>query len=580
MRNIFLGIDLGTTNCRVAVINRRLDPNNETIENLDIPQFIHDRRMCYKDITNLPSVVYFDSPTDSYVGQYAKQDMLVRRPEQTVRSIKRLMGRTWTYSPFPEMTPKMNWSPEGISAILLRKLKLAIEANKEISNIKEAVITVPASFDNRQREATKDAAALAGFDREKITLIDEPTAAILDYVFSQINLIDSYISLEKPQNILVFDMGGGTCDVSIVKTEPQKDGLSFTILARSRYTELAGNDFDLKLAAYLLNIFQQHNGKEIQDLTINQQREAFSTLLELSEDLKVSISKRLWECMVYFEDLAKLEEVVISHPGRKIEYGEDLIGKVPPLTLGYFSHFERIWKAYFNPDRSCVNTIYAPINSALEEAFPDIPDPRKNVDLILLHGGMCKLKVIGAKVKDYFPDNIRVAETPDLMNSVARGAAIYDVMLNGSSTNTFGKIRMRKQPVFESVFWEHYGSGLQEIIPKTAAPGDEKEIELLKVPKTRPSRIPVSLYHGFRPDDPFVTLDQELTIDFHSPPKEGDTVYLRWRILEDRTIEYKWRLENGELLPLRRLASQGRGVSDNAQDLDSQKSMLKKINIY
>lgn len=572
MRSVFVGIDLGTTNCKIAVVNRREDPHNEAVENLDVPQFLSGREESARGVPYVPSVVYFDSPTEVYVGQYAKQDMLVRRPERTVRSIKRLMGRTWTYTPFSGM----NWSPQGISAIILRKLKQAAEYRLQ-QPLEAAIITVPASFDSRQREATLDAADLAGFDRPQITLIDEPTAAILDYVAKQIGRRASYISFERPQVILVFDMGGGTLDVSIVQIEPQGNELSLRILARSRYTELAGNDFDLRLAAYLLNVFERSGGQRVADLPIRQAREVMSTLMGLAEDLKVAISKRLRESMVYREDLSYLQkgEVCINQPAREIQYGEEILGQVPELTMGYNAHFESIWAPFFNPDPEQVSAIYAPINSALSEAFPNASDPRQHVDLVLLHGGMCELAVIGARVQAYFP-GVRIDETPDLMNSVARGAAIYDAMLNGSSTGTFGDIRMHEQPVFEAVFLERYRHGLQELVPKTATPGHEGEVPL-KVHAGRPSRLPISLYHGFRPDDPFVTLDREVAITFDLPPKEGDTIYLGWRVLEDRTIEYWWRPENGQLRPLRHLASQGRDIAEDMQDLSSQRQLLNRL---
>jgi len=572
MRNVFVGIDLGTTNCKIAVVNRRADSDNETVDDLYIPQFLSGREWSARGVPYLPSVVYFDSPTEAYVGQYAKRDMFVRRPERAVRSIKRLMGHIWTFAPFEGM----NWSPQGISAIILRKLKQAAEDRLQ-QPIETAVITVPASFDSRQREATLDAADLAGFDRSQITLIDEPTAAILDYVAKWIGRQVSYIGFERPQVILVFDMGGGTLDVSIVQTEPQADGLSLRILARSRYTELAGNDFDMHLAAYLLNVFERSIGRQIADMPIRWAREAMSTLLNLAEDLKIAISRRLRESMVYWEDLSRLErgEVRIKQPAREIQYGEDVLGQVPELTLGYNTHFERIWAPFFNPDPEQVSTIYAPINSALSEAFPEASDPRQHVDLVLLHGGMCELPIVGAHVQAYFP-GVRVDETPDLMNSVARGAAIYDVMLNGSSAGAFGDIQMYKQPVFEAVFLERYRHGLQELVPKTSAPDDEGEVPL-KVPAGRPSRLPVSLYHGFRPDDPFVTLDRELAIAFEFPPKEGETIYLGWRVLKDRTIEYWWRPENGTPQLLRNLASQGRDIADDAQGLSGQRELLDRL---
>jgi molecular chaperone DnaK len=575
MRSLFIGIDLGTTNCKIAFVNRRADPSNETVENLRIPQFLSNREeWSAQGVPYLPSVVYFHSPTEAFVGQYAKRYMVVSRPERTLRSIKRLMGRIWAFAPFEGM----NWSPQGISAIILRKLRQAAEERLQ-QPIEAAVITVPASFDSRQREATLDAADLAGFDRSQITLIDEPTAAILDYVAKQIRRQVSYIGLERPHVILVFDMGGGTLDVSIVQTEPQEDGLSLRILARSRYTELAGNDFDMRLAAYLLNVFEETNGLQVADLPTRRARETMSTLVNLAEDLKIAISKRLRESMVYWEDLSRLErgEVRIEQAAREIQYGETILGQVPELTLGYNAHFERIWAPFFNPDPEQVSTIYAPIKSALSEAFPDASDPRQCVDLVLLHGGMCELPIIGARMHAYFP-GVRVDETPDLMNSVARGAAIYDVFLDGSRAGTFGDIRMREQPVFEAVFLERYRHGLQELVPKTAAPGDEGEMPL-KVPAGRPSRLPVSLYHGFRPNDPFVTLDRELAIAFDLPPKEEETVYLGWRVLEDRTIEYWWRLEGGSPHPLRPLASQGRDIAHDAQNLSSQRALIDRLTI-
>lgn len=576
MRSLFVGIDLGTTNCKISVVNRREDPHNEVVENLDIPQFLSGRVESARGVPYLPSVVYFDSPTEAYVGEYAKQDMLVRHPERTVRSIKRLMGRTWTYSPFPDTYPEITWLPRGISALILRKLKQAAEYRLH-QPIQVAVITVPASFDSRQREATLEAADLAGFDRTQITLIDEPTAAVLDYVVKQISRQVSHVSFECPQVILVFDMGGGTLDVSIVKTEPHGSELLLRILARSRYTELAGNDFDLRLAAYLLNVFEETNELQVASLPTGPAREVMSALLNLAEDVKIDISKRLRENMVHWDDLSRLEhgEVFITQGSREIQYGEETVGRVAELAMGYHAHFERVWAPFFDLEQEQASTIYAPINSALSEAFPDADDPRQRVNLVLLHGGMCQLPVIGAKVQAFFP-NALLGETPDQMNSVARGAAIYDAILNGRSGGTFGDIRMDKQPVFEAIYLERYLHGLQELVPKTSAPGDTGEFAL-KVPAGRPSRLPISLYHGFGPDDPFLTLDQELAIPFELPPKEGDTVYLCWQVLKDRTIEYEWRSEDGERRPLQRLASQGRDIADDIEDLSGQRELLDRV---
>jgi hypothetical protein len=137
---------------------------------------------------------------------------------------------------------------------------------------------------------------------------------------------------------------------------------------------------------------------------------------------------------------------------------------------------------------------------------------------------------------------------------------------------------MHEQPVFEAVFLERYRHGLQELVPKTAVPGDEGEIPI-SVPGGWPSQLPLSLYHGFRPDDPFVTLDCELAIRFEQPPREGDTIYLGWRVLEDRTISYWWRMEGGPPQSLHDRSTHGHEVAQKEQNLQHQNRILQKLTV-
>jgi hypothetical protein len=246
------------------------------------------------------------------------------------------------------------------------------------------------------------------------------------------------------------------------------------------------------------------------------------------------------------------------------------------MVLGYRSHFSPVWAPFFDSDPEQFSTVYAPVYSALSEAFPDEEEPRDRVELVLLHGGMCQLQTVGAKVKELFP-NARVDETPDTMNSVARGAAIYHTILAGGESSTFGDIRMRRQPVFETVYLEQYRQPFSELVPKTAIPGGEGEIEW-PAPPGYPSRLPISLYHGFRADDPFMTLDQELAIEFEIPPKPGQPIHLGWEVLDDRTIEYWWSLDEGPRRRLRRVASQGRDIA-REQDFVSQSELLDSLDI-
>jgi len=573
-RRVFVGIDLGTSNCKLSYIDRRLDVTSGSTQELQIPQYLDGRQWTEMGIPYLPSAVYFERENLALVGQYAAREMLLRSPERTVRAIKRQMGRMWIYEPFKGVS----WTPQGISAILLRKIKAATEdALKE--TVTAAVITVPASFDSRQREATLGAAQLAGFRRDQIALLDEPSAAILDFANEQLRRRVSYLDFDQPRIILVFDIGGGTLDVSIVRTEPIGRRLKLQIVARSRYTELAGYDFSLRICVYLLNIFERECGVSLADMETRRQRAVLSRLMGIAEDLMKAISSRLRESLVYLDDLSRLDdsEVYVDLEPQEIYDGEDVIGVLPKLRLGYHQPFERLWAPFLDRAPERVSTIYAPIRSALAEAFPDDSQPEARVDLVLQHGGMCMLPAIEAALRAYFPEHVRVMQTPDVMQSVANGAAIYDAMRGSSEPGIFADIQMDTQPIFEAVYLERYHEGLQEVVPKAAVPGQTGEYEI-EVPDGAPSRLLLSLYHGFRSDDPFVTLDREVAVQFERPPRKGDKVHLGWRIKPNRDVEYWWRMEGGEPRELVSLSTRGADLT-TAVSLSSQQNQLQQLQI-
>jgi hypothetical protein len=301
--------------------------------------------------------------------------------------------------------------------------------------------------------------------------------------------------------------------------------------------------------------------------------------MAIAEDLKKAISSRLRESLVYLDDLTRLNdsEVYVDLEPQEISYGEEVIGVLPKLRLGYHRPFERLWVPFFDQSSERVSAIYAPIRSALAEAFPDDPRPETRVDLVLQHGGMCLLLPIGAALRAYFPEQVRVMDTPDLMQSVASGAAIYDAMRGSNEPGIFADIQMDTQPIFEAVFLERYRAGLQEIVPKAAVPGQTEEYAI-EVPDGAPSRLLLSLYHGFRADDPFVTLDREAAIRFEYPPKKGEKVYLCWRIKPNRDVEYWWRMEGGEPRELINLSTRGADLAA-ATNLSSQQDQLRQLQI-
>src|SRR5438874_6669272 len=265
-----VGIDLGTTNSVVAVM--------EAGEPVVIPNAEGGR--------TTPSVVAFTKSGERLVGQLARRQAAVN-PENTVYSIKRFMGRNYgevdrerKQVPYKVVAGKdgrvevevqsQRYTPEQISAMTLQKLKTDAEAYLG-EKVSDAVITVPAYFNDAQRQATKNAGQIAGLN--VLRIINEPTAAALAY------------GLEKKENekILVFDLGGGTFDVSVLEVG---EGV-FEVKATNGATHLGGDDYDRRVVDWLADEFKRDQG-----IDLRQDRQALQRLTEAAEKAKVELSQR------------------------------------------------------------------------------------------------------------------------------------------------------------------------------------------------------------------------------------------------------------------------------------------------
>ena len=241
-----IGIDLGTTNSCVAVM--------EGGESVVIANAEGNR--------TTPSVVAFSKTGERMVGQVAKRQAITN-PERTVSSIKREMG-----SDYKVTVDGKSYTPQEISAMILQKLKADAEAYLG-QTVTEAVITVPAYFTDSQRQATKDAGRIAGLDVKRI--INEPTAAALAYG----------VEKEQSQTIMVYDLGGGTFDVSILEID---DGV-IEVLATAGNNRLGGDDFDECVMKYLVSEFKRTDGVDLSGDKVAMQR-----LKEAAEKAKVELS--------------------------------------------------------------------------------------------------------------------------------------------------------------------------------------------------------------------------------------------------------------------------------------------------
>ena len=372
-----IGIDLGTTNSCVAVMEGR--------EPVVITNSEGKR--------TTPSIVGFVKDGERKIGDPAKRQA-VTNPDKTVYSIKRFMGSTFNETkgehskvPYKIVNQKNNpkvqiedrtYSPQEISAAILQKMKQTAEDYLG-SKVTDAVITVPAYFNDAQRQATKEAGEIAGLNVRRI--INEPTAAALAYGLDK---------MSKDMKIVVFDCGGGTHDVSILEL----GGGVFEVLSTDGDTHLGGDDFDQAIVDWLANEFKNENGGWNDDsMSLQRLREAAEKAkIELSSSQSTEIN------LPYF--------MVIDNQPKHL---------VKTLTR---AKFEQII------DKLVERTI-APCKSALKNAGLSVND----IDEIILVGGSTRIPAIQEAVKKFFGKEPSKGVNPDEV--VALGAAIQGGVLAG-----------------------------------------------------------------------------------------------------------------------------------------------------
>ncbi len=375
-----IGIDLGTTNSCVAVMEggeARVIPNAEGGR-------------------TTPSVVAVSKSGERLVGTVAKRQA-VTNPENTVYSVKRLMGRKFEDAEvdklkraagFPvierdngDAGVKMGdreYSPPEISAMILQKLKADAEAYLGES-VNEAVITVPAYFNDAQRQATRDAGRIAGL--EVLRIINEPTAASLAYG------LDS----KSEETIAVYDLGGGTFDISILEIG---DG-TFQVKATNGDTFLGGDDFDDAVIDYLIAEFKREQGVDLA-----QDRTALQRLKEAAEKAKIELSSaQSTEINLPFitADASGPKHMVMTLTRSKLE---QLVGDLVERTIG--------------PVKACLS---------------DAGVSAQQVDEIVLVGGMTRMPLVQKRVQEFFGKEPHKGVNPDEV--VAIGAAIQAGVLKG-----------------------------------------------------------------------------------------------------------------------------------------------------
>jgi molecular chaperone DnaK len=416
-----VGIDLGTTNSCVAVME---GGKPTVIANAE-------------GFRTTPSVVAFAKNGDRLVGQIAKRQA-VMNPENTFYSVKRFIGRRYdevtheatevSYKVLRDSSGNVKvdcpivskqFAPEEISAQVLRKL--VEDASKYIGEtVTQAVITVPAYFNDSQRQATKDAGKIAGI--EVLRIINEPTAASLAYGFDK----------KSNETILVFDLGGGTFDVSILEVG---DGV-FEVLATSGDTHLGGDDFDKKIVDFLAEEFKKQEGIELR-----KDRQALQRLTEAAEKAKIELSS-------VTQAEINLPFITATQDGPKHL----------DMTLTR-TQFEKLCS-------DLIDRCRVPVENALRDAKLT----KSNIDEVVLVGGSTRIPAVQQIVKQVLGKDPNQSVNPDEV--VAVGAAIQAGVLAGDVT---GILLLDVTPLSLGV--ETLGGVMTKIIPRnTTIPTKKSEV--------------------------------------------------------------------------------------------------------
>jgi len=380
-----IGIDLGTTNSCVSILE---GSKAKVIENSE-----GDR--------TTPSIIAFTEDDEILVGQSAKRQA-VTNPNNTLFAVKRLIGRKFTddvvqkdISMVPYKIVKADngdaWveakgdkkAPPQISAEVLKKMKKTAEEYLG-ETVTEAVITVPAYFNDSQRQATKDAGKIAGLDVKRI--INEPTAAALAYGMDR---------AKGDHTIAVYDLGGGTFDISIIEIADVDGEHQFEVLSTNGDTFLGGEDFDLRLIEYLADEFKKDNGIDLHNDPLALQR-----LKEAAEKAKIELSS------------SQQTEVNLPYITADATGPKHLVVKLTRAKLE--SLVEEL-----------VNASLGPVKIALKDADLSAGD----IDDVILVGGQTRMPMVQKKVTDFFGKDPRKDVNPD--EAVAMGAAIQGAVLAG-----------------------------------------------------------------------------------------------------------------------------------------------------
>ena len=539
----YFGIDLGTTNTVVSKGNVLF---NGLIQSQIIQIMQFDEHKCPTMEFILPSILYVDEFGKEYVGKIAKS-IKTKESKKVLYNTKRYIGtnNTWTLG-------KKEYTAKDVAKHILKTCRESMKRYNKGIDVDNVTITVPASFNTDQIKDTKDAALEIGF--KSVNLIPEPTSALIDFINEQSNLIHNQrqVNLENKTRIMVFDLGGGTCDIAIVDVVQDNRKLEFTEVAIGRYDEIGGIDFDNIVALSKLNEFLLSNNIDYNSLDKDTKENMVRHLRIFAEKAKERISSDV-EMNCYFGE---------SFDHYIMDFYED-----EPVRFSINrDEYDNIITDFFvkskNTNKRSEEEYQKNIVDPILNIFRDYDIDKNSIDYLFLTGGMTKYKVIRENIKDILNiEDSRIINSIDPLSSVAKGAAIYDYYettinkLDKNNTVCKNDIKMKENKfeltrVLAEAIMIDVKNGLPVVIINSnqEVPYEGKLKGVLKT--TSPSGIEINLYAGMNQYDSKMRIQRKYKAYFNTPKKPNTAIDINFSIDKDKYLKLSVDVD-GEVIELR-----------------------------
>lgn len=536
-----VGIDLGTTNTCISMAHEIYGGG---VQSTPVQAIQFDGNRAPIQNTILPSNVYVDEAGKEYVGFIAK-DLREQAPTRVISNAKRYIGTETVINAGGKA-----YTAKKIESLVLAVCKKSIERYGFNNEEDIVTITVPASFNADQIKDTVDAAKEAGFNN--VNIIPEPTAALIDFINYQRTTAESQriADFSEKKRILVFDLGGGTCDVAVIEVLQDGKNVEFSEIAIGRYDELGGVDFDLTAAKYLLKQFCSDKKINFENLSEETKRNMISSLRVFAEKAKEFISGNLE--LGFGDELPYSQYLMNFYNGEDVsfEIDRDIYDKATKKL------YERAPEAISHEDLIKNKNIVDPIINTLREYGIN----KSSIDLVFLTGGMTKYSTVKEKIIEIMGITEKeVIASPYPLEAVARGAAIYqyyDASLkkirpikNGedvpSAVKTDTTIEISK--VMASAVMVDVSEGL----PVTLIESNQKVpcngVIKGKLKTTSPAGITVNLYDGKDENDWQMKLQKSKKAMFRNPIKIGTPIDIYYNIDDNKYLTMSIKVENEEI---------------------------------